>query len=92
MPWPIGRQPNNDADVPAAPYRRGMPLRRRLLISSLLGVIPLLLLGGILLYGWYNTSKTSILQSNFEQGAASRHIRGGMGDRADQYITNFRDL
>lgn len=67
MPWPIGHQPNSATDAPTAPSRHGMPLRRRLLISSLLGVIPLLLLGGILLYGWYNTRKTYILQANLEQ-------------------------
>lgn len=46
---------------------RGMPLRRRLVVSSLLGAIPLFLLGVTLLFVWYYSRRDTILQSNQEQ-------------------------
>ncbi len=41
-----------------------MPLRRRLLLSSLLGVVPLILLGLVLIGAYYRDARTHVLQQN----------------------------
>ncbi len=45
----------------------GMPLQRRLLISSLMGAIPLILFGIIVLFTWFNERRIRVMNNNEQQ-------------------------
>ncbi len=46
---------------------KGLSLQRRLLISSLIGAIPLLIFGIILLFTWFSERRTVVMDSNEQQ-------------------------
>jgi len=46
---------------------QGMPLQRRLLISSLLGTIPLILFGALMLFTWFNERRSRVMNNNEQQ-------------------------
>ncbi|OPZ87603.1 MAG: Sensor protein SrrB [bacterium ADurb.Bin429] len=58
-------------------HTRGMPLRRRLLISSLLGAVPLILLGAILLVIYYRDARENVLDQNLALArVGATYVRG----------------
>ncbi len=70
--------------LPTNPSRRGLPYRTRLLVSALLGAVPLIALGLILLVSWYGILRASVLRGNLAQAelaAATLEgwVRGNIG-------------
>lgn len=66
--------PGNNNTISQQPV---LPLRRRLIISSLLGTIPLIILGIVLLFDRYNSRRDLIMQSNLTQAKlAAAYIQG----------------
>jgi len=75
--------------TPASPRKSGALFRRRLLISALLGAIPLFLLGIGLLLDRYNSRRSMILQNNLTQASLSAvYVQGWL----DGHLRTLRTL
>ncbi|HEY3380037.1 MAG TPA: sensor histidine kinase [Armatimonadota bacterium] len=64
MHLPHGQPDNPQPTVRRQGWWRDMPLRRRLVVSSLIGAIPLIIIGIVLLIGRYQALRNQILANN----------------------------